>query len=114
MIEQEIAILENLLISKQLPPASSLFDHMIDNIDTIITKSDNPMKPIGSYNLSSDEFDKINQLKTYIIHRTIITGRQMIGSLEKTILNYKQKNYFKNPDYESTIKAIENRRLHMI
>jgi hypothetical protein len=32
------------------------FNILIDNIDTIINKSDNPMQLIGSYNLSSSNY----------------------------------------------------------
>jgi hypothetical protein len=114
VIQEEIAILENRLHSKQLPPASSLIDHMLDDIDTRINKSDNSMEPNQSHSSSANEIGKINQLKTDIIYQTIISGRHMIESLEKIIFNEKQKKYLNNPDYDSIIKAIENRRLHMI
>ncbi len=33
MIDEQIAILEHRLTSKQVPPTSTLLDHMVDDID---------------------------------------------------------------------------------
>jgi hypothetical protein len=113
LIEEEIAILESRLNSKGILPTSSLFDQMIDDIDTILNKYDTTLLSNGSNDVYCNEFHKLNQSKTDIIHRTIITGRQMIENLEKTIFNQREKHFYKHPDYPSIIIAIDNRRIHM-
>jgi hypothetical protein len=53
MIDEQVAILEHRLTSKQVPPASTLLDHMIDDINLIIRN-----QHTASNNRSSYQFDK--------------------------------------------------------
>jgi hypothetical protein len=58
MINEQIAILEHRFTSKQSPPASTLLNRMIDDIDIIIRKQQNTIEQDASNNHSSDQFDK--------------------------------------------------------
>ncbi|CAF1178232.1 unnamed protein product [Rotaria sordida] len=74
MMSEQMAILEYCLTSKQLPLASTLLDHMLDNINTIILKSRALMEQNKTTNFSSHQFKKMNQLKHDIIHQSVITS----------------------------------------
>ncbi len=60
MIDAQVAILEHRFTSKQLPPASTPLDHMIDDIDIIIRNQQNAIEQDASNNRSSYQFDKMN------------------------------------------------------
>ncbi|CAF4366119.1 unnamed protein product, partial [Rotaria sordida] len=70
----QMAILDHRLISKQLPSASTLLDHMLDNINTIILKSRALVEQNKTANFSFHQFKKMNQLKHDIIHQSVITS----------------------------------------
>ncbi len=53
MIDEQVAILEHRLTSKQVRPASTLQNHMIDDIDSIIRN-----QQTASNNRSPYQFDK--------------------------------------------------------
>ena len=121
MIDEQVAILECRLTSKQLSPASTLLDRLIDNIDTTLVKTNDVNDQTASTPFPSDQFEKMGQLKHDIVQQSIITGRQMAEGFVKIVLDEKEKYYFKESDDESQsemqlagFNAIETRRLHMI
>ena len=120
-MEEDIAILEHRLTSKQLPPATTLLDQLINNIDAMIAESNDDFESTTSINSSSLQLKKMDQLKQDIIHHSIITGHQMIENFKKIILDEKQKCLFHKSQDESPsdmqraiVNAIETRQLHMI
>jgi hypothetical protein len=121
MIDEQVAILEHRLMSKQVPPASSLLDHKIDDIDIIIRNQQDAIEQDASNNRSSYQFDKMNQFKNDIIQQTIIISCQMGENFVKIVRDEQQIHSFNRNDDESqsdkqvsAINAIETRRLHMI
>ncbi|CAF3262876.1 unnamed protein product, partial [Rotaria sp. Silwood2] len=62
-MNEQVSILEHRLTSKQLPPASTVLDHIIDNIDTILAKSNDIIKEHTSSNSLSVQLESMNQFK---------------------------------------------------
>jgi hypothetical protein len=121
MVDEQVAILERRLPSKQLLPPSTLLDHMINNIDTIASKPNDVVQQSTSTTSLSHQLEKMKQLKHDIIYQSITTGRKIIESFGKVVLDEKQKYSFNengdvSPQENQTavINAIEIRRLHMI
>ncbi|CAF4277443.1 unnamed protein product, partial [Adineta steineri] len=110
------------LISKQSLPASTLFDHTINRIETSLTQSDNVMvQDDKSASVSPSQFDTMNQLKHNIINQSIITAREMAENSAQIILDETQKLLsLKHDDQHShelhitVVNAIEDRRFHMM
>ncbi|CAF4441586.1 unnamed protein product, partial [Adineta steineri] len=64
IMNEQIAILKQRLISKQSLPASTLFDHTINRIETSLKQLDNVMiQDDKSTIVPSSQFDTMNQLK---------------------------------------------------
>ncbi|CAF4171564.1 unnamed protein product, partial [Adineta steineri] len=122
MKNEQIAILEQRLISKQPLPASTLFDHTINRIETSLTQLDNVMvQDDKSIIFPSSQFDTMNQSKHNIINQSIITAREMAENSAQIILDETQKLLsFKHDDQHShevhmtVVNAIEDRRFHMM
>ncbi|CAF0889508.1 unnamed protein product [Rotaria sordida] len=121
MMNEQMAMLEHRLTSKQLPSASTLLDHKLDNIDTVFLKSKALMEQNKTTNFSSHQFNKMNQLKHDIIHQSVITDHQMVQKFIEIVCDEKQKYSFNQKGDESpsqiqviVTQAVENRRLHMI
>jgi hypothetical protein len=101
MIDEQVAILKHRLTSKQVPPASTLLDHMIDDIDIIIRNQQHAIEQNASNNRSSYQFHKMNQFKNDIIQQSIITSRHMGKNFVKSALltemttNLNLKNKFR-------------------
>ncbi len=74
MIDEQVAILKHHFKSKQLSPASTLLDPMIDNIDTVIAKPDNLIKQTTKTTSASDQLEEMDQLKHDIIQQSVITS----------------------------------------
>ncbi|CAF4173084.1 unnamed protein product [Rotaria sordida] len=77
MTEQQVTILKYRFTSNQLPPAFTLLDHMIDNIDRTLAKSNNIIEQNASSISTSDQLEKLSQVKHDIIQQSIITGDKM-------------------------------------
>ncbi|CAF1532884.1 unnamed protein product [Adineta steineri] len=122
LMNEQIAILEHHLISKQPLSASTLIDHTINRIEPSLTKSINVMvQDDTSANILSSQSQKVNQLKHDIINQSIITAHQMPENSTHIILDKTHRLLTNKHDdqhsYEiqiTVINAIENRRLHMI
>ncbi|CAF4168158.1 unnamed protein product [Adineta steineri] len=122
IMNEQIAILKQRLISKQPLPASTLFDHTINRIEKSLTQPDNVMvQDDKSVIVPSSEFETMNQLKHNIINQSIITAREMAENSAQIILDQMQKLLsFKHDDQHShevhitVVNAIEDRRYHMM
>ncbi|CAF4386807.1 unnamed protein product, partial [Adineta steineri] len=91
-MNEQIAILKQRLISKQPLPASTLFDHTINRIETSLTQPDNVMlQDDKSAIVSLSQFETMNQLKHNIINQSIITAREMAENSAQIILDEMQK-----------------------
>jgi len=120
-MDEQVAILERRLTSKELPPASTLLDRTIDSIETILANPNDVTEGNVLITSSSHQFEKMNQMKHDLIHQSILAGRETIATYMKTILAEKQKCSFNKNINDSwsdiqvaVINAIETRRLHMI
>ncbi|CAF1306689.1 unnamed protein product [Adineta steineri] len=122
IMNEQIAILKQRLISKQPLPASTLFDHTINRIETSLTQLDNVMiQDDKSTTVPSSQFDTMNQLKHNIINQSIITAREMAETSAQIILDETQRLLsFKHDDQHlhevhiTVVNAIEDRRYHMM
>ncbi|CAF1457027.1 unnamed protein product [Adineta steineri] len=122
IMNEQIAILKQLLISKQPLLASTLFDHTINRIETSLTQLDDVMvQDDKSASVSSSQFETMNQLKHNIINQSIITAREMAENSAQIILDETQKLLsLKHDDQHShelhitVVNAIEDRRFHMM
>ena len=108
MFEEEVACLERRLSARPLPPSSTLFDRMIDDLDAM-------------EQTSPTEWEQMKQLKKDIIHRCIVTGREMVDNFHNDVLHEQKKYFVKRGVDESkaewqlkVLQAIETRRLHML
>ncbi|CAF1032628.1 unnamed protein product [Didymodactylos carnosus] len=116
LMDEQVALLEHRLISKQSSPAHTLVDHMIDNIDTMLQQANDDMKQntLSTHN----PFATLVQYKYDIINQAVITSGKMADNFVTIVLDQKKKlssNHTSQSDWHaSVIKAIENRRLHMI
>ena len=122
MIDEEIALLEHRLQTKQqLSSAPTLLDRMLNNIDATLNEQEQSLGANASNNCSSAALDKMDQLKHDIIQQSISAARQMKATFVTTVLQEGQNNCPYETDTEFTSKkqvaiknAIEIRRLHMI
>ncbi|CAF1306853.1 unnamed protein product [Adineta steineri] len=114
MINEQVAILEKRLSSKQTPPPSTLLDHMIDDIDKVLSTPNDVIEQNVSTNFPNDQLEKMNQLKHDIIQQSIITATNMSKNYLDMSLN---RNYEESQTTEiqnAVLKAMETRRLHMM
>ena len=113
--------MEQRLTAISLSATTNLSDRMIDNIDTKINALQYLLSRDASDIYSSNEFEKLNQLKKDIIHQSIEVGRQMLEPFAHTIED-EQKKFFvnkysteqSNETEIAMVDAIQTRRLHMI
>jgi hypothetical protein len=70
---KRIAILEHLFTPKQVSTTSTRLDHIIDDIDIIITNQQNAIEQDPSSNHSSYQFDKTNHEKQVLMINVIGT-----------------------------------------
>ena len=101
-------LLERCLTARQIKPRATLFDLTIDEID-------------ATEPTTSNEWEKMKQLKSDIIGRCINTGRGVEEKFRQMVLLEKEKYFVKRGVDDSTsewqfavIDSIESRRLHMI
>lgn len=94
---------------------------MINNIDGIVSESNDINEQPRLTTSSSQQSEKMEQLKHDIIHQSIITGREMIESCKKVALEEKRKysinengNDYLQENHSMVINAIETRQSHMI
>ena len=121
MNEEDMALLEHRLTSTQPRASSNLVGRMIDDIDTILTKSNQTVQTSANNCFVSNEINRLQALKKDIIHQAIITNRGMVENL-KTIITAEQNKFsLKNRFMESTstwqkivLDTIEMRRLHQV
>ncbi|CAF1479408.1 unnamed protein product [Adineta steineri] len=122
IMNEQIAILKQRLISKQPLPASTLFDHTINRIEVSLTQPDNVMLlDDKSTIVSPSQFETMNQLKHNIINQSIITAREMAENSAQIILDQMQNLLSVKHDDQhlhevhiTVVNAIEDRRFHMM
>ena len=94
---------------------------MIKNIDTTLAHFNNIIEQNASTISTSDEFQKLNQVKHHIIQHNMITRDKMARNFLKIVSDELQKCASNKSSRNSTVEnripiinAIEHRQLHMI
>ena len=120
-LERQISVLEHRRTARAVLPSFTLFDRMLDNIETQIAESIGVMDLTASHSLIFVDYEKLSQLKRDIIQQSIESGRAMIVDYATTIHSEKQNFFVKTNADEHTrrmriavLDAIELRRLHMV
>ena len=121
MIQDDIALLEHRLTSTQPQLSSNLVGRMIDDINNILTNSNEMIETLANDCSISNQIKKLQVLKKDIIDRALITCHRMVKDLNTIITTEQSKFSLKNRFMESTSKwqkvvfdTIEMRRLHQI
>ena len=121
IIEEDIALLEHRLTSNNPQPSSNLVYRMIDDIETMLEKSNEMADTFVMKHCSCSEMIRLESLKKDLINQAIITSRGLIENHNAMIQNEQHKYSTMNKYLESTaewqktvLDIIEVRRVHMI
>ncbi|CAF1614944.1 unnamed protein product [Adineta ricciae] len=121
IIEEDIALLQNRLLSTTLIPTSDLLHKIINNINTNIQKLNNPSPDSTTTYTSSNSIKTLITLKKDIIQEAIFIHQKEHEQIQTIIQKEQNKFFVQNRYMETTSEyqkrvnaAIENGRQHMI
>ena len=120
-VEKQVAIMEHRRTARAVLPSSTLFERMLDDIDTQIAETVDVIDLTASRKFICSESRKLRQLKQDLIRRSITSGRVIKADYATIIQSEKQNFFVKTNTDEHTLRmhvaildAIELRRSHMV